>query len=159
MGPLRATEPGMDARVGWALAVVAIALGWVQYGWRGVLLVVSGIVFWLLLQFTRALRAMRTAGGAPVGHVDSAVMLQSQLKRGQRLMDVIVRTRSLGQKVEPAAADGAAPAPADAESFRWADGSGAWVVVHLAGGRVTHWEFGRAETATPSGGDAPAAGT
>ena len=47
----------MDARLGWALAVVGVALGWVQWGWQGVLLALSVIVFWLLLQFTRALRA------------------------------------------------------------------------------------------------------
>jgi hypothetical protein len=61
--------------------VAAVALGYVQYGWPGVVLAVSGIVFWLLLQFTRALRAMRTAGGAPVGHVASAVMLQAGSRR------------------------------------------------------------------------------
>lgn len=39
----------MDARLGWALAVIAVALSYVQYGWKGVLLALSAIVFWLLM--------------------------------------------------------------------------------------------------------------
>ena len=133
----------MDARLGWALAVAGVALGYVQWGWQGVLLAVSAIVFWLLLQFTRALRAMRTAGGAPVGHVASAVMLQARLKKGQRLMDIILLTRSLGEKL----AD-------DPETFRWTDASGASVTVELVNGRCAQWSFARpAEAATAPAGD------
>ena len=126
----------MDARLGWALAVAAVALGYVQWGWQGVLLAVTGIVFWLLLQFTRALRAMRTAGGAPVGHVASAVMLQARLKKGQRLMDIILLTRSLGEKL----AD-------DPETFRWTDDSGAAVTVELVKGRCVRWSLARPDDA------------
>ncbi len=126
----------MDARLGWALAVIAIALGYVQFGWRGVLLALSGIVFWLLMQFTRALRAMRAAGGAPVGRVPSAVMLQARLKPRMRLMDVILLTRSLGEKL-------ADEAPGQPETFRWTDASGASVTLRLQGGRVTDWMFSR----------------
>ncbi|HOB94759.1 MAG TPA: hypothetical protein PK306_28605 [Aquabacterium sp.] len=126
----------MDARLGWALAVVAVALGWVQYGWRGVVLALSVVVFWLLLQFTRALRAMRTAGGAPVGRVASAVMLQAKLKPRLRLMDVIQLTQSLGEKL-------ADEAPGQPETFRWTDDSGASVTLRLKGGRVVDWDFSR----------------
>ena len=138
----------MDARLGLTLAVIAVALGYLQYGWLGVLLALSVVVFWLLLQFTRALRAMRTAGNAPVGHVASAVMLQAKLKKRMRLMDVIVLTQSLGEKVGDQAAGGA-------ETFRWTDASGASVVVTLQQGRVSDWVFSRpAEvvetTATPA---------
>jgi hypothetical protein len=122
----------MDGRIGWALAVAAVALGYMQWGWKGVLLAVSGIVFWLLMQFTRALRAMRVAGGAPVGHVASAVMLQARLKTGMRLMDIILLTRSLGQKL----AD-------DPETFRWTDASGAAVTVELVNGRCVGWSLAR----------------
>ena len=122
----------MNAKLGWALAVVGVALGYFQFGWRGVALAVSAIVFWLLLQFTRALRAMRTAGGAPVGMVASAVMLQAKLQKGQRLMDVIQLTRSLGQKLSD-----------DPETYRWQDLSDAAVTVVLQGGRVTEWTFAR----------------
>lgn len=126
----------MDTRLGWALAVAAVALGYVQWGWKGVLLAVSGIVFWLLMQFTRALRAMRAAGGAPVGHVPSAVMLQARLKTGMRLMDIILLTHSLGQKQEP-------PGPGADETFRWTDSSGAAVTVDLAKGRCLRWVLTR----------------
>lgn len=136
----------MDGRIGWALAVAAVALGYLQWGWKGVLLAVSGIVFWLLMQFTRALRAMRTAGGAPVGHVGSAVMLQARLKPRMRLMDVILLTRSLGEKL-------ADETPDTAETFRWTDASGAAVTLRLRGGRVTDWDFSR-----PAGDGPPAAG-
>lgn len=129
----------MNAKLGWTLAVLAVALGYLQYGWQGVLLAVSGIVFWLLMQFTRALRAMRAAGGAPVGLVASAVMLHAGLKRGQRLMDVILLTRSLGTKL------GENP-----ETYRWQDASGASVVVELVNGRVTGWTLQR-----PDGDETP----
>lgn len=133
----------MNAKLGWTLAVAAVALGYVQFGWRGVLLAVSGIVFWLLMQFTRALRAMRAAGGAPVGVVASAVMLHAGLKQGQRLMDVIQLTRSLGQKL--ADESGASP-----ETWRWQDESGASVVVELVNGRVTRWTLQRPAEAEPA---------
>ena len=137
----------MDGRIGWALAVAAVALGYWQYGWQGVLLAVSGIVFWLLMQFTRALRAMRTAGGAPVGHVASAVMLQARLKKGQRLMDIILLTHSLGEKL----AD-------DPETIRWTDASGAAVTVELVKGRCLRWSLARPDDAdTGRGGGGPAA--
>ncbi len=131
----------MNAKLGWVLAVLAVALGYVQFAWPGVALALSGVVFWLLLQFTRALRAMRAAGGAPVGVVASAVMLQARLQKGQRLMDVIQLTRSLGLKLgdEP-------------ETYRWQDPSDAAVTVVFQGGRVTEWTFTRPAEAA---GDAP----
>lgn len=143
----------MNAGFGWALAVAAVALGYLQYGWQGVLLAVSAIVFWLLMQFTRALRVMRVAGGAPVGHVASAVMLHARLKQGQRLMDIILLTRSLGEKL-------ADEAPGQAETFRWTDASGAAVTVDLRKGRCVRWSLARpddAGTTNASLADGPAA--
>lgn len=122
----------MNGLVGWALAVLALALGYVQWGWPGVALGVSVIVFWLLLQFSRALRVMKNAGAAPVGHVDSAVMLHSKLAKGMTLMQVITLTRSLGRKT--------ADTP---ETFEWADASGAVVSVELVDGRCTTWRLTR----------------
>jgi len=116
----------MNGVVGWALAVLALAIGYAQWGWPGVALGVSVIVFWLLLQFSRALRVMKNAGAAPVGHVDSAVMLHSKLARGMTLMQVITLTRSLGRKT--------ADAP---ETFEWVDASGAVVSVEFVDGRCT----------------------
>ncbi|HRF84756.1 MAG TPA: hypothetical protein PLO34_10080, partial [Pseudoxanthomonas sp.] len=76
----------MNPIVGWGLAVVAIAAGYVGWGWRGVILGVTVIVFWLLLQFSRSLRVLKRAAGNPVGHVDSAVMLHSRLQAGMTLL-------------------------------------------------------------------------
>ena len=89
----------MNPIVGWGLAVLGIAAGYVGWGWPGVVLGVTVVVFWLLLQFSRSLRVLKKAAGAPVGHVDSAVMLHSKLKAGMTLMQVLVLTRSLGTKL------------------------------------------------------------
>ena len=75
----------MNPQIGWTLAVVATALAWYQYGWQGVILAISVIVFWLLLQFSRALRVLRQASARPVGTVPNAVMLHSKLRAGLRL--------------------------------------------------------------------------
>ena len=140
----------MSAAWGWALAVVAIALGWFQWGWQGVLLAISVVVFWLLLQFSRAMRVMRQAAGAPIGHVDSAVMLNAKLRAGMRLMEIIPLTRSLGQAVEGE--------PGVPETFTWTDTSGACVRVQLVGGRLRQWSLERpAESPVESPAESPAA--
>ena len=126
----------MNPIIGWALAALGIAAGYVGWGWCGVVLGFTVMVFWLLLQFTRALRAMRTAGGAPVGRVASAVLRQAKLKPRLRLMDVIQLTQSLGEKL-------ADEAPGQPETFRWTDDSGASVTLRLKGGRVVDWDFSR----------------
>ena len=100
------------ATIGWALAVAAVAVGYAGYGWRGVLLAVTVVVFWLLLQFSRALRVMQLAAQAPVGQVPSAVMLHAKLHPGMPLMAVIKLTRSLGRKVRD-----------EPETFAWRDES------------------------------------
>jgi len=123
----------VNAAFGWALAVAAVAAGYMAYGWRGVALAVSVIAFWLLLQFSRALRTLRLAASQPVGHVGNAVMLHAQLKSGMRLPEVLKITRSLGRR--------AAEMP---ETWAWADEGGDEVRVVLEGGRVTAWELKRA---------------
>ena len=122
----------MSAALGWTLAALAPATGFWAYGWPGVVLAISVVAFWLLLQFSRALRVMRLAAGAPVGQVASAVMLHSKLRTGLRLMDVIGLTRSLGRKVRDAP-----------ETFAWRDASGAEVEVEFADGRCTRWQLRR----------------
>ena len=140
----------MSAIWGWALALVAIVLGWFQWGWQGVILAISVVVFWLLLQFSRAMRVMRQAAGAPIGHVDSAVMLNAKLRAGMRLMEIIPLTRSLGQAVEGE--------PGVPETFTWTDTSGACVRVQLVGGRLRQWSLERpAESPAESPAAAPLA--
>lgn len=122
----------MNPWIGWTLAVLAIAIGYTQYGWKGAVLGVTMVVFWLLLQFSKAMRVMRGAAQAPVGRVDSAVMLHSRLREGMRLLEILPLTRSLGRKV----AD-------DPETFEWVDASGASVRVEFAGGRCRRWSLAR----------------
>jgi len=128
----------LQAAIGWGLAVVAIAAGYTLYGWAGAVLGITIVVFWLLLQFTRVMRAMRIAGQAPVGHVPSAVMLNARLHAGMRLIDIIQLTRSLGEKLSD-----------EPETFAWHDDSGASVQVQLVAGRVQHWVLTRREQPEP----------
>ena len=116
----------MNPVLGWGLAVIAVAAGYVGYGWPGVALAVTVIVFWLLLQFSRALRVMRAAAGRPVGSIDNAVMLHARLRTGMQLLEILPLTRSLGVKVTDAP-----------ETFRWTDGAGDAVQVELVAGRAT----------------------
>lgn len=125
----------MSSALGWTLAALAIAVGYWAYGWPGVMLAGTAIVFWLLLQFSRALRAMRLAADAPVGHVPSAVMLHSRLSAGMQLTDVIKLSHSLGRKLRD-----------EPETFAWRDESGAEVEIEFVGGRCRQWRLTRPET-------------
>jgi len=129
------------AAVGWALAAIAITIGYLQWGWAGVALAVTMIVFWLLLQFSRALRVLRNAGRAPVGRIDSAVMLAARLQRGQRLPQILALTRSLGTRAG-GEHDGR-------EVFEWRDAGDDVVRAELVRGRLVHWQLLRA-AASPS---------
>jgi hypothetical protein len=119
--------------IGWALAVVAVAVGYAGYGWRGVVLAITVVAFWLLLQFSRALRAMRQASGRPVGTIGSAVMLNSRLRKGMRLIEILPITGSLGAKLKD-----------EPETFGWHDGGGDRVEIELVGGRLSTWRLVRA---------------
>jgi uncharacterized protein (DUF58 family) len=127
----------MNAVFGWALAAAGLVAGWWAYGWRGIVLALTLVVFWLLLQFSRALRAMRMAAGRPVGSVDNAVMLHARLRKGMRLVDIIKLTHSLGREL----GDDTAP---ERERYAWRDEAGDAVVVELTGGRCTGWHLERA---------------
>ena len=116
----------MSAWLGWGLALLAAAAGYAGYGWRGLVLAATVVAFWLLLQFSRALRAMRLAAGRPLGQVDNAVMLHARLHAGMHLTQILAITRSLGRKV--------ADAP---ETFVWQDAAGDAVRVELRGGQIS----------------------
>lgn len=128
----------MQAVIAWLLAAAALAGGYLSYGWPGVMLAVTCIVFWLLLQFNRTLRVMRRAGERPVGTVDNAVMLHARLRAGMPLLAIIGMTRSLGRPVEDAGTQQDAPG---SEAYEWRDGAGDRVVVHCARGRCSRWEL------------------
>jgi hypothetical protein len=122
--------------VGWGLAVLGIASGYVGWGWPGVVLGVTAVVFWLLLQFSRSLRVLKKAAGSPLGHVDSAVMLHSKLKAGMPLMQVLVLTRSLGTKLSEAP-----------ERWGWADPGGARISLEFERGKLQSWTLAREQDA------------
>ena len=123
----------MEARVGWALAVAGVALGYAVWGWQGVVLALSVMAFWMLLLFSRAMRVMRIASQAPVGTVPNAVMLHARLQAGMPLMKILILTRSLGQKLSDTP-----------ETWRWQDGAGDSVRVVMQQGRCTEWTLERA---------------
>lgn len=138
----------MNPQIGWALATLAVGVGYLSYGWPGLVLALTVIVFWLLLQFSRAMRAVQQAGNAPVGHVKSAVMFNAKLRVGMTLIQVLGLTRSLGRKQAPVA-------PAD-ESFLWTDAGRVSVRVNLRNGKVTDWQLER--PAEPPAAEADASG-
>jgi len=78
--------------VGWSLAIAAVVAGYWSYGWPGLVLALTAIVFWLLLQFSRAMRVMRKAGNAPLGQVGSAVMLNAKLRPGMTMLEILPLT-------------------------------------------------------------------
>lgn len=133
----------MNRLAGLLLALAAIVAGSVFFGWKGAILGLSCIVFFLLLQFSQLMRVMRTAQNSPLGHVSSAVMLQSRLQPGMKLIDLIRLCKSLGVKV-------------DTDTYRWTDSGGDAVDVVMARGAVASWTLIRkADTSdTP---DTPAA--
>ena len=129
----------MNPTVGWALAGVALFAGWQGYGWQGLIFAISLIVFWLVLQFNRALRIMKNAASAPVGHVESAVMLQSRLQPRMTMMEVVALTRSLGRKLSD-----------EPQTWAWSDAGGATVTLVFGGAKLERWALGRASAASVS---------
>lgn len=117
------------------LAIGLLAFAARQYGWPGFFAVSGGLVFWLLLHWTRLLTVMQRAAKRPIGHVDSAVMFNARLKPGVNLMHVIAMTRSLGERLSTEGED--------PERYRWTDNGGSTVSVTLQAGRVSAWELQR----------------
>lgn len=122
----------MSGWIGAGLALLALVLGGVLLGWQGVIFATTGIVFWLLLQISRLMRVMKKAGAAPLGSVANAVMLNSKLHAGMKLVDLITLTGSLGIKQAP-------------ETFVWRDGGGDAVEVVLKKGQLAEWRLIRSD--------------
>jgi len=123
----------VNALVGWCLAVAAVVMAAKAYGWQGAVFAVTVVVFWLLLQLNRALRAMKRAASQPVGHVDSAVMLNARLRSGMTMLQIIGLTRSLGRRVSQ-----------EPEVWRWQDEGESAVMLTLRGGKLHEWTLERA---------------
>lgn len=122
----------MNPWIGVGLALAALILGGLLLGWQGAIFATTGIVFWLLLQISRLMRVMKTAGAAPLGSVANAVMLNSKLHAGMKLVDLIGLAGSLGVKQAP-------------ETFVWRDAGGDAVEVKLVKGKLVEWRLIRAD--------------
>ena len=122
----------MNPWIGVSLALAALILGGVLLGWQGAIFATTGIVFWLLLQISRLMRVMKTAGAAPLGSVGNAVMLNSKLHAGMKLVELIGLAGSLGVKQAP-------------ETFVWRDAGGDAVEVVLRKGKLAEWRLIRAD--------------
>jgi hypothetical protein len=122
----------MRSTIGWILAGIGLISGWLSYGWPGVALAFSAIVFWLLLVFNRSVKVMRMAAQSPVGVVESAVMLNARLSVGLPMLEVVAYTKSLGQRTceEP-------------ETWVWRDPSSSHVEIVFDKGRCQSWALHR----------------
>lgn len=125
----------MNPWIGIGLALAALILGGALMGWQGIIFATTGIIFWLLLQISRLMRVMKTAGAAPMGSVGNAVMLNSKLHAGMKLVELITLTGSLGIKQA-------------AETFVWRDPGGDAVEVVLKKGKLAEWRLIRADGAS-----------
>ncbi len=100
---------------------------------------------WLLLHFTRMMQILKRAADRPIGHVDSAVMLNVKLRPGVPLIHVIAMTRSLGalqsEKDE------------QPEMYRWTDGGNSHVTCEFRAGKLKKWALFR-----PASTDEPQVG-
>jgi hypothetical protein len=118
------------------LAVVgAAAVAWQSYGWKGIVVVVSVLMFGILLHFSRMMQVLKRAAHRPVGYVDSAVMLNAKLKPGATLLHAVALTRSLGLLKS---IKGEQP-----EVFEWKDGSESVVTCTFVGGKLAHHKLVR----------------
>ncbi len=117
------------------LGVAMVVIAWQSGGWPGVALVVSGIVMWLLLHFTRAMKVLQRAGDRPIGYVDSAVMFNAKLRPGVNMLHVVAMTKALGEQLSPK--------DEQPEVFRWTDGSASHVTREFREGKLVKWELVR----------------
>lgn len=116
-------------------SVVLVAAAYRGYGWPGVGIAVGGLVMWLLLHFTRMMQVLQRAAKRPVGHVDSAVMLNAKLRPGVTLLHVVAMTRSLGELLSPK--------DSQPELYRWTDNGQSYVTCELWGGKLKKWTLER----------------
>jgi hypothetical protein len=122
----------MNSLTGWLLAALMLLASWQAYGWQGVILASTVLLFVLLLQFNRVMRVMRYAAASPIGQVSNAVMLYSKLHRDMTLLQIITQTRSLGRKVS-----------ATPETWAWRDEQGSEVTLVFEKAKLRNWTLHR----------------
>ncbi|MEN9982984.1 MAG: hypothetical protein RI918_953 [Pseudomonadota bacterium] len=117
------------------LISAAFVAAYTYYKWSGVAIVVSGLVTWVLLHFSRMMQILKRAANRPIGYVDSAVMLNAKLQKGKSLMHVVAMTKALGELLSVK--------DAKPEVFRWTDGSKSHVTCTFVEGKLQSWELFR----------------
>jgi hypothetical protein len=125
------------------LAGAAVIVGWWSYGWQGLVLALTVIVFWTILQFNRATRVMRNAAQRPIGTIDSVAMVQARLDTGLTLLEVLPITGSLGVKLN------------DRDEWQWTDVAGNDIVLVFRRGVLVRWAVARAEAVDGAEGTSP----
>ena len=128
----------MNRWIASALALVALFAGGILFGWKGVVLVMTMLIAWLLVQFARLMKLMGMASKGPVGRVASAAALNGQIRERMKMVDLLPLTGSLGRKVSDAP-----------QRYDWTDAGGARVEVELADGRVLRWTLIPADQPAP----------
>ena len=121
--------------------IVFVAGAWHQYKWPGVAVATGAVVMWILLHFTRMVTVLSRASNRPVGHVDSAVMLNVKLREGVNLMHVIAMTKSLGVRLSE---ENAQP-----EIFKWTDPGDSFVICTFKAGKLQSWDMTRPQQEEP----------
>ena len=121
--------------------IVFVAAAWHEYKWPGVAVATGAVVMWILLHFTRMVTVLSRAANRPVGHVDSAVMLNVKLKKGVNLMHVIAMTKSLGVRLSE---ENAQP-----EIFKWTDPGDSFVICTFKAGNLQSWDMTRPQQEEP----------
>ena len=116
-------------------AVLLLSWAYHRYGGLGVAGALGALVMCALVYLSRFIKVMRLAAQRPVGHVDSAVMLNARLGKGMPLLRVIGATGALGQALTQ---PGVEP-----EVFRWTDESLSSVDCEFVGGRLQSWTLRR----------------
>ena len=119
------------------LGVGLVVMAYRTYGWAGVAVVVSGIVMWMLLHFTRMMRVLRGAANRPVGYCASAVMFNARLQPGMTLLNVVQMVGALGEQL--------GEKDAQPEVYRWIDGSASAVTGEFVDGKLVRWKLDRPE--------------
>ena len=117
------------------LGVVLIAMAYRSYQWAGVAVVVTALVMWGLLHFTRMMQVLKRAANRPIGYVGSAVMLNAKLKPGVTLLHVVAMTKALGELKSVK--------DKEPEVYRWTDGTQSHVTCEFSGGKLVKWEMVR----------------
>lgn len=117
------------------LAASALLAGWWSYGWAGLVLAITVLVFWAILQFNRASRQLRNVADRPKGMVDSVVTLQSRLAHGMTMAEVLAISNSLGQRMNERG-----------NEWLWRDSYGNQIVVTFRRGSVERWSATRTDS-------------